>query len=121
MILYVSVTAVLNIALGFVLAMYLYRAGLLGASRAVAETHEEHHAEPEAHAPAAHSEPASVAAAPAEPAPMAAPVEAAVTPEVAEAPAAELEENVLAGIEEFRNQLAQMKAQPAEAAEAAHA
>lgn len=130
MILYVSVTAVLNIALGFALAMYLYRAGMLGAPRPALAAEDAHHVEevphePIPHEPVAHSEPSPVAPLPApavqEPiAAASAPI--AEEPETAEAvPGPELEENVLAGIEEFRNQLAQMKAQPAEAGDAAHA
>jgi hypothetical protein len=122
-ILYVSVTAVLNIALGFALAMYLHRAGLLVSPRAALATTEPHHIEEATHEQALHAEPSPVAEAiaPANQEPVAAaPALLAAEPDTAAAPAGpELEENVLAGIEEFRNQLAQMKSQPADATEAA--
>ena len=104
MILFVIVTAVLNIGLGYGLAIYLGRA-----RRAVAESVEDVH-EIAVEAPTPIHAPAPVPA----PSPP-------ITAESAPPAEAELEQDVLAGIEEFRNQLAQMKAQPADEAELAAA
>lgn len=102
MILFVIVTAVVNIGLGYALALYLGRT-----RRCVGEISVEDH------------EIASESPAPLHmPAPAAAPIVAAdPAADVTSAAEAGLEQDVLAGIEEFRNQLAQMKAQPMDDAE----
>lgn len=106
MILFVIVTAVVNIGLGYGLAVYL------GHTRRCIDgvSVDDHEIASEAPAPVPM------------PAPAAAPIVA--TAPVADVPSAAeagLEQDVLAGIEEFRNQLAQMKAQPIDEAELAAA
>jgi hypothetical protein len=136
--LFLLVTALINISLGYGLAIYLGHAGWpsRGGAPIDAAVHEPETANhdghaaplltpyvapPQAAAPvaaAAPAAPAAVTLAPAptaEPAMPAAPALAAAIAQ-AEPETAELEQDVLAGIEEFRNQLAQMKAQPGAAA-----
>lgn len=106
MILFLLVTAPLNIALGYGLAVYLERAKRRRDAEAMAPMHSEAFDAP--YPVAGDPALAAVAAAAA----ATADVETPVTP-AAPAEGTELEHDVLAGIEEFRNQLAQMKAQPA--------
>jgi hypothetical protein len=98
-------TAILNIGLGYWLAIYLRRAEM-NVEAALPDEHAF-----ETLADLGLSAPEPVAAAPQVVAPVAAPATVPTAP-VATAPAAgeeQLEQDVLAGIEEFRNQLAQMK------------
>jgi hypothetical protein len=131
---FLTISALMNIGLGYWLATYLAREKARATAVAVGDDHshavvEEHEAQtlplqaalpmelptPSAAMPAA---PQQVAAAmPAMPTspvtqtPVAAEVSAA-SPIAPAAEAPEIETEVLAGIEEFRNQLAQMKASP---------
>lgn len=134
MTIFLTISALMNIGLGYWLATYLAREKARASAAAITvaapEVHQEH--DPSVHAAAVELPPMApampslpqpvVAAAAPTPAPAAAPPQApaAIAPpagqEAAVAPAPELETEVLAGIEEFRNQLAQMKGTP-EAAE----
>jgi hypothetical protein len=130
--LFVVVTAALNIAVGYGLALYLGHAPLPRFRRAAtaAATIDDAFA-PQAEFAAPEPTALSSDAAPAPgrgPIAAAAPTASASATASGNAPApapggdsAELEHEVLAGIEEFRNQLAQMKGQPAAAAETADA
>jgi hypothetical protein len=119
-IVFVTMTAVLNICLGYALAVYLggarwpfgHRAAIgvsLAPDALVTES-------PREVAPPVAATPSPPAAPPPEPEPPAPP---ATTPVAVAVPAVDLEQDVLAGIEEFRNQLAQMKAQTGEPSELA--
>jgi hypothetical protein len=127
--LFLIVTALVNIALGYGLAMYLGSPEWPGRRRMAAgpPTEEQVGEDEEELTVIVGAKPAAVTVATAAPsaspevaiaspsAPAAAPpITAGATAETAAAAGAgpELEEHVLAGIEEFRNQLAQMKAQP---------
>jgi hypothetical protein len=134
---FVTISALMNIGLGYWLATFLAREKARATAVAVGDDHS--HAVVEEHASHASQGqslqaaipmqlPSSSAAIPTAPQPVAAampamPIASASTAAVAAeasaaspiAPAAEtpeLETEVLAGIEEFRNQLAQMKASP---------
>jgi hypothetical protein len=117
------VTATMNIALGYGLAVYLghgrgWRGLFAGVSPAaihdsLSMAQDQHIPSPELIAPvaAAISTPPGNATAESLTASAA---DLAVDAPLADDDATKLESDVLAGIEEFRNQLAQMKAQPAE-------
>ncbi len=132
MTIFLALSALVNIALGYGLAIFLGHARMKQGNQSEELPHIDSYAEPmQAAIPEPMAPPAPAPDMHAPPTPMPAPAEvAAVAPPVAAAPAepvaaaaeesAELETDVLAGIEEFRNQLAQMKAQP-EGTEAAAA
>jgi hypothetical protein len=103
-IVFVIVTAVLNIGLGYALAIYLGPARGFKSQRS--SLADEIPAEAPFMAPALPTAPAPTISSPAAP--------PAADPVAAEADEAKLEQDVLAGIEEFRNQLAKMKALPEE-------
>jgi hypothetical protein len=105
-IVFVIVTAVLNIGLGYALAIYLGPARGFKSQRS--SLADEIPAEAPFMAPALPAAPALTISSSAPAAPPAA------DPLEAEADETELEQDVLAGIEEFRNQLAKMKALPEE-------
>jgi hypothetical protein len=137
---FLIITGLMNIALGYGLAMYLGGAHLPGRAPQGDDFDNLHSDVPLAEvtlttisaAPAESAEPAASAAAvaatptappaatsashPAGAASTAAGVEPATPAAAMPAAGAELEQEVLAGIEEFRNQLAQMKSQPTGAA-----
>jgi hypothetical protein len=112
-------TAIANIALGYWLANFLRRA-----SPAI-DLVEQDHLAIDPLAGLTPPEPTPAATTPIEPAPPVAAAEAAPTATASEPEDEALEQDVLAGIEEFRNQLAQMKSrgedeeQPLTAAHAA--
>jgi hypothetical protein len=120
---FLVVTALINIALGYGLAVYFGHAGWPRASHAEEPAPE--HVADHVHEEITIATPTPVAthvaasAPPTASAPLTASAEVAAALAAAPAPAAEptapeaeLENEVLAGIEEFRSQLAQMKAQP---------
>jgi hypothetical protein len=125
---FLTISALVNIGLGYWLATYLARekarAGVGAPIDATVDTDVDSHAQamdaalPPESSPALPTMAQPMAAAPSLPAaptavaPAMAPVAVAAPPTTAPAEAPELETEVLAGIEEFRNQLAQMKATP---------